>query len=76
MGKIQIKAIDNAPLLITGDLESVEILDGEGNVMEIPKGVWPEDRIYLCRCGLTTTAPFCSGAHKGVFENKVRADKK
>ena len=39
MGKIKIQAIDNAPLLITGDLDDVEILDGEGNVMEKPQGV-------------------------------------
>ncbi|MNM95028.1 Iron-binding zinc finger CDGSH type [compost metagenome] len=75
MGKFKIQAIDNAPLLITGDLDDVEILDGEGNVMEKPQGVWPEGRCYLCRCGLTTNPPFCSGAHKGVFKNEVRAKK-
>lgn len=75
MGKVTIKAIDNAPLMITGDLEDVEILDGEDNIMEIPKGIWPEGRIYLCRCGLTATPPFCNGAHKEVFKSEARAKK-
>jgi CDGSH-type Zn-finger protein len=43
--------------------------------MEKPQGVWPEGRCYLCRCGLTTNPPFCSGAHKGIFKNEVRAKK-
>lgn len=75
MGKVTIQAIDNAPLLMTGDLDSVDILDGEGNVMEKPQGRWPEGRCYLCRCGLTTDAPWCSGAHKGVFKSQARAKK-
>lgn len=47
MAKITIQAIDNAPFLITGDLESADILDGEGTVMEKPRGRWPEPKNNL-----------------------------
>jgi CDGSH iron-sulfur domain-containing protein 3 len=45
----------------------VELVDGEGKVIETKK------QCHLCRCGLSTNAPYCTGAHKGKFKNEVRS---
>jgi CDGSH-type Zn-finger protein len=60
----EIKVLDNGPLLVSG---GAVLVDGEGKTMET------KDQIYLCRCGLSTNKPFCTGAHKGKFESNVRA---
>jgi CDGSH-type Zn-finger protein len=59
-----IKIMDNGPLFVSGN---VELLDGDGNKMET------KEQYALCRCGLSTNMPFCTGAHSGKFESKVRA---
>ncbi|MDF2651851.1 MAG: Iron sulfur, CDGSH-type [Paenibacillus sp.] len=59
----EIKIFDDGPLLVSG----VTLIDGEGNQMET------KDKVYLCRCGLSSNKPFCNGAHKGKLESKVRA---
>ncbi|MHC0036027.1 CDGSH iron-sulfur domain-containing protein [Pseudoneobacillus sp. C159] len=66
MTKVQIKVNDNGSLRISGD---VELLDGEGNVIET------KPAFSLCRCGLSKNKPFCDGSHKGNFESVVRATK-
>ncbi|RKD24975.1 hypothetical protein BEP19_03825 [Ammoniphilus oxalaticus] len=58
-----IQAQDNGPLLATG----ITLLDGEGNKLET------KEKVYLCRCGLSSKKPFCDGSHKGKFESEVRA---
>ncbi len=64
MADVKITVIDNAPLLIKGE---IELIDGEGNKIET------KESTYLCRCGLSSNKPFCDGAHKGKFESQVRA---
>jgi CDGSH iron-sulfur domain-containing protein 3 len=64
MPDTKIQALDNGPLLVNGE---VEVLDGEGKLVS------KHEKCFLCRCGKTTKAPYCSGAHKGQFENEVRA---
>ena len=58
---------ENGPYLVTGP---VRIVDAEGNAYDVA------DRkvIALCRCGGSTTKPFCDGTHsrKG-FEAAERA---
>ncbi len=66
MTKVQMKANDNGPLLIKGE---IELLDGEGSI--IPT----KESTYICRCGQSGNMPFCNGAHKGNFESAVRASK-
>ena len=63
MADVKIQAVDNGPLKVVGE---VDILDGEGNVMDT------KHQCYLCRCGLSTYQPFCSGAHLKKFESEVR----
>ncbi len=62
----QIKAFDNGPLRVTGD---VELLDGEGNVYV------KQEAFSLCRCNLSKNTPYCDGSHKGNFESQVRVPK-
>jgi Uncharacterized conserved protein len=64
MTDVKIQARDNGPLMVDGE---VELVDGQGNVMETKK------QCYLCRCGLSTNAPYCTGAHKRKFKNEVRS---
>ena len=48
---------DPGPYLVEG---SVTRLDGEGNRYEV------SDTIALCRCGHSSTKPFCDGSHERV----------
>jgi CDGSH iron-sulfur domain-containing protein 3 len=64
MEKVNIEVRDHGPYLVSGE---VQIRDGEGNLVKT------SEKCYLCRCGLSTNAPFCTGAHKGQFMNEVRA---
>lgn len=63
MATVKIQTLDSAPFLVNGE---IELLDGEGKKIETTK------ETHLCRCGLSTNQPFCTGAHQGKFENKVR----
>jgi CDGSH-type Zn-finger protein len=66
MADVTIKATDNGPYVVEGD---VEIIDAEGNVF-VPKS----PRIALCRCGGSTTKPFCDGTHSRIgFQAASRA---
>ncbi len=51
----QIKAIENGPLMLSGD---VTFVGGDG--VEAA----PEEKRFLCRCGLSANKPFCDGSHK------------
>jgi CDGSH iron-sulfur domain-containing protein 3 len=64
MEKTKIQVLDNAPLIIKGELE---LVDGEGKVIETTT------QLHLCRCGLSKNKPYCDGSHRGKFESKVRA---
>ena len=66
MSKVTIKVNDNGSYRITGD---VELVDAEGNKYET------KPSFSLCRCGMSSKAPFCDGMHKGRFESVVRAPK-
>jgi CDGSH-type Zn-finger protein len=62
---VTITPSDNGPHLVQG---GVELLDAEGNQYEVT------DTIALCRCGGSSTKPFCDGAHETLkFEAAQRA---
>jgi 3-phenylpropionate/trans-cinnamate dioxygenase ferredoxin subunit len=46
---------DNGPYLVEG---SVTLLDADGNQYQV------SDTVALCRCGHSSTKPFCDGAHE------------
>ena len=55
MNDATITPSDNGPYLVQGN---VTLRDAEGNPYEV------SDTIALCRCGLSSTKPFCDGAHE------------
>lgn len=62
----QITIKDSGPLLVKGPFT---LQDAEGNDFTIDKPV-----VALCRCGASTTQPFCNGTHRKIeFESVVRA---
>lgn len=64
MSKVTIQVLDDAPLIVKGE---VELLDGEGKVIET------NTELHLCRCGRSKNKPYCDGSHAGCFDSKVRA---
>jgi CDGSH-type Zn-finger protein len=55
MTDVTITATDNGPYLVAG---AATLRDAEGNQYEV------RDTIALCRCGHSSTKPFCDGAHE------------
>jgi 3-phenylpropionate/trans-cinnamate dioxygenase ferredoxin subunit len=52
----------NGPYLIAGDdVAQVQLVDWEGKPV-VPKG----KNISLCRCGGSSTKPFCDGTHSKI----------
>jgi 3-phenylpropionate/trans-cinnamate dioxygenase ferredoxin subunit len=58
MPEVRIRALKNGPYEISG---GPTVVDAEG----APRAL-DEDPIYLCRCGQSTSKPFCDGTHKKV----------
>lgn len=59
---IEIVATNNGPYLITGDLSQLDLRDGAGNLYDL----MGKKRVFLCRCGASTTKPFCDGHHSKI----------
>ena len=59
---VEIVATKNGPYLLTGDLSQIELRDGDGNLYDVVG----KSRIFLCRCGASTTKPFCDGQHSKI----------
>ena len=66
MAETTIKASENGPYLVTGD---VRITDAEGNQYHTERAT-----VALCRCGGSQNKPFCDGTHSRTgFEAAERA---
>ncbi len=64
--RTRITALDNGPFLVKG---AVAITDAEGNEFRAERAT-----VALCRCGGSTTKPFCDGTHsKAGFRAAQRA---
>lgn len=71
-----IKIVKDGPYLVSGAVPLVEeAIVPEGGHLEYRKiHTFPTDQSYaLCRCGRTTTPPFCDGSHKKVGFNGTEA---
>ena len=65
MADVKISILKNGPYIVTG---GVELKDAEGNSYPA------KERVALCRCGASTTKPFCDGTHSKVgFQAAERA---
>jgi 3-phenylpropionate/trans-cinnamate dioxygenase ferredoxin subunit len=52
----------NGPIAVSGDLSELNLVDSTGQ----PIDVSGEKKIFLCRCGGSTTKPFCDGTHSKI----------
>ena len=65
MADVTIEIIENGPYIVPGP---VELKDDDGNVYPT------KQRSALCRCGASTTKPFCDGTHSKIgFQAAERA---
>ncbi len=61
---ITIKVKDNGPLLVQGEFT---LVDAQDNPIPVKKAA-------LCRCGGSTTKPFCDGTHSKIgFQGAIAA---
>jgi CDGSH-type Zn-finger protein len=66
--QVEIKVRENGPYKVTGP---IKLIDADGNEFELGE---QDEPIALCRCGGSTTKPFCDGTHSKVgFEAAERA---
>ena len=64
--EVTIKVRRNGPLLVRGP---VRLTDADGNDYALEG-----DNVALCRCGGSTTKPFCDGTHSKIaFQAAERA---
>ncbi len=64
---INITIRDNGPLVVEGEFR---LVDAQGNEVPIVKKA-------LCRCGGSTTKPFCDGTHSKIgFQGAIAAVQK
>lgn len=65
---VTIKIRDNGPYVVEGD--DVKLVDAAGNEVPMIKRA-------LCRCGGSTTKPFCDGTHSKIgFQGAMAAVEK
>jgi CDGSH-type Zn-finger protein len=57
MPQVTIEVRRNGPLIVTGP---VELKDADGKLFPV------QERMALCRCGASTTKPFCDGTHSKI----------
>jgi CDGSH-type Zn-finger protein len=55
MAEVKVQALKNGPLLVTGP---IEVVDSEGKVLPAKQPA------AFCRCGHSSTKPFCDGSHR------------
>ncbi len=68
MTRVEIKARENGPYRVTGP---VRLIDADGNEYDLAE---QGEVIALCRCGASTTKPFCDKTHSKIgFEAAERA---
>ena len=66
MADVTITVRENGPYLVRGP---IQILDAQGNEFRVER-----ETVALCRCGGSTTKPFCDGTHSRIgFDAATRA---
>jgi CDGSH-type Zn-finger protein len=68
VSEVEIKVRNNGPYKVTGP---IRLIDADGNEYDVGE---QGEVIALCRCGGSTTKPFCDGTHSKIgFEAAERA---
>ncbi len=57
MAEVTITVRENGPYRVTGPFR---LIDADGNAYELPAG----ETVALCRCGRSSTKPFCDKSHR------------
>ena len=66
---VKIATLDDGPFLVNG---TIELTDADGNSFHSER-----ETVALCRCGASTTKPFCDGTHSKMgFKAAERAVQK
>ena len=66
MADVTITVRENGPYVVRGP---IQILDASGNEFRVER-----EAVALCRCGGSTTKPFCDGTHSKIgFQAAERA---
>jgi CDGSH-type Zn-finger protein len=58
VSEVEIRVSRNGPYLVSGP---VDLVDADGNPYELDRTT-----VALCRCGASTTKPFCDGTHSRI----------
>ena len=56
-GPVEVTALSNGPLKVTG---SLEVVSGTGRTLNRVA------ETFLCRCGASANKPYCDGSHRKV----------
>jgi len=65
MADVKVIVRRNGPYLVAGP---IELVDADGNTYAV------QDKMALCRCGASSTKPFCDGTHSKIgFQAAKRA---
>ena len=59
---LELIAKKDGPYIVAGDMAQLELRDGDGNLYDLAD----KTRVFLCRCGASTTKPFCDGQHSKI----------
>lgn len=59
----------NGPIAVGGDLSQLQLVDSTGQRIDVAG----EKKIFLCRCGASSTKPFCDGTHEAIGFNAAEA---
>lgn len=59
---LEVQTLKNGPYQVSGDLVQLALKDKDGS----PYDLSGKSKIYLCRCGASTTKPFCDGQHSKI----------
>jgi CDGSH-type Zn-finger protein len=62
MCAVRIKVRKNGPYLVDTSGDAVELTDADGNHYDLTA----KQNVALCRCGGSTTKPFCDGTHSKI----------
>ena len=66
MAEVEIVVTDNGPYRVKGP---ITLVDPQGNEIEVVG-----KDAFLCRCGGSTTKPFCDGTHSKIgFQGATKA---
>ena len=59
---LEVQSLKNGPFQVSGDLSQLALKDKDGSLYDLSG----KSKVFLCRCGASTTKPFCDGQHSKV----------